>query len=74
MYLPALDFLKLDVEGLEVFALEGAQKAIERYHPVVLVEQKQQTARYAEWDAAGKWLEARGYELHSRHNKDYIYT
>lgn len=69
------DFIKLDVEGFEPFALEGAKKTIEEFHPVILVEQKPITARYGlDYMAAGKLLEGWGYELKEKLNKDYIYA
>ena len=69
-----VDFIKLDVEGFELSALQGAEITIVRCCPVILVEQKPKTARFHEWDAAGKWLEERGYTLATKLNKDYIYT
>jgi len=36
--LPRVDFLKMDVEGSEVFALKGAIDTIRRCHPVLIVE------------------------------------
>lgn len=36
--LPRLDFFKLDVEGYELFALQGATKTISTHLPVILVE------------------------------------
>jgi FkbM family methyltransferase len=74
LFLDNVDFIKFDVEGFELFALQGAARTIERSHPVVLVEQKPQTARFSEWDSAGEWLESRGYTLAAKMNKDYIYT
>jgi len=38
--LESLDFLKLDCEGYELFALEGAEATLQRCRPVVIVEQK----------------------------------
>ena len=38
--LPSLGFLKLDVEGAEVDALEGGRTTILRCHPIVLFENK----------------------------------
>lgn len=38
--LPSLGFLKLDVEGSEVAALQGARQTIKRCQPIVLFENK----------------------------------
>ena len=38
MDLPACDLIQLDIEGYEYFALIGAQRTIERYHPVIMIE------------------------------------
>jgi FkbM family methyltransferase len=38
MALPRVDFIKLDVEGMELEALAGAAQTIARSHPVFLVE------------------------------------
>ncbi len=35
---PRVDFIKLDVEGMELEALEGARQLIETSHPILLVE------------------------------------
>jgi FkbM family methyltransferase len=35
-----VDFIKLDCEGYELFALRGAEETIKRCHPCVIVEQK----------------------------------
>ena len=32
------DFIKLDLEGSEALALEGARRTIKRFHPVLLIE------------------------------------
>lgn len=36
--LPALDFVLLDIEGMELPALKGAHETIERYKPILYVE------------------------------------
>jgi FkbM family methyltransferase len=35
-----LDFIKLDCEGYEFYALKGGEKTIKRWRPTVIVEQK----------------------------------
>lgn len=47
LVLGSLGFLKLDVEGYELFALRGGEKTIRRCRPVVLIEVKHRmAARY----------------------------
>jgi FkbM family methyltransferase len=38
MDLPACDLIQLDIEGYELFALQGAKRTIKKYHPVIMVE------------------------------------
>jgi FkbM family methyltransferase len=38
MNLPSCDLIQLDIEGYEYFALLGAQRTIEKYHPVIMIE------------------------------------
>ena len=38
MDLPACDLIQLDIEGYEYFALLGARRTIERYHPLLILE------------------------------------
>jgi hypothetical protein len=39
----AVDFIKCDIEGAELFMLQGAQKTIDAFKPVILIE------LYEEW-------------------------
>jgi FkbM family methyltransferase len=39
LQLPRLDFFKLDIEGMEIEALEGAADTVARCRPVMLIEQ-----------------------------------
>jgi FkbM family methyltransferase len=56
--LPRIDLIKIDVEGMEMEALEGAVKSIERSRPIMLIEKiKSDPARLR------AWLEARGYTI-----------
>lgn len=36
--LPRCDFIKIDVEGMEIDVIKGARKTIEKFHPVVYAE------------------------------------
>jgi hypothetical protein len=38
MHLPSCDLIQLDIEGYELFALQGAQRTIEQYRPVIMIE------------------------------------
>lgn len=71
------DLLQLDVEGMEIFALEGAEKTIHEFQPLIVVEIKpEQCKRYgylpAELDA---WLGERGYreDRAAQRRNDHIY-
>jgi FkbM family methyltransferase len=54
--LPRVDFIKIDVEGMEIEVLQGALQTIEKSKPAMLIES-------IKTDPAGLrgWLEARGY-------------
>jgi FkbM family methyltransferase len=56
--LPRVDFIKIDVEGMEMEVLEGAVKSIERCHPIMLIEKIK-----ADAGQLRGWIEARGYAL-----------
>jgi FkbM family methyltransferase len=55
--LPRCDLIKLDVEGMELEALEGAAATIERCTPIMLIEKIKTDA-----DQLRQWLERRGYK------------
>jgi FkbM family methyltransferase len=53
-----VDFIKLDVEGMELAVLQGANALLRTFHPVMLIEKIKSD------DAALRaWLEERGYVL-----------
>lgn len=56
--LPRLDLLKLDIEGMEIDALTGAQKTIERCKPFIMAEHFITGLRELEW-----FLTDLGYEM-----------
>jgi hypothetical protein len=47
--LDRLDFIKIDVEGAELFALEGMVKSIQKFKPVILIEINEETFRAANY-------------------------
>ncbi|MEP5728765.1 MAG: FkbM family methyltransferase [Sulfitobacter sp.] len=51
------DFLKIDVEGMEMMALRGLDETIERCSPLILIEVDEHN--YAAFDA---WVEEKGYD------------
>jgi len=58
MRLPRLDLIKIDIEGMELEALQGASQTIERCRPIMLIEQIK-TGR----DQLRSWLVERGYQV-----------
>jgi FkbM family methyltransferase len=56
--LPRADFIKLDVEGMELEALEGASRMIDKSRPIMLIEKIKTDA-----GKLRQWLEARGYRI-----------
>lgn len=69
-----LDFIKLDCEGYEYYALKGGEKTIKRWRPTVIVEQKPGKGRQfglGDHDAV-KLLQGWGYELVQEIAGDFI--
>jgi FkbM family methyltransferase len=56
--LPRLDFIKIDIEGMEMEALDGASRSIERSHPIMLIEKVKSDATQLR-----QWLDGRGYRV-----------
>lgn len=46
LQLPCCDFLQLDIEGYEYFALQGAMETIRKFSPVIMIEHKKHALRY----------------------------
>ncbi|MBV9564327.1 MAG: FkbM family methyltransferase [Bradyrhizobium sp.] len=56
--LPRVDLIKIDVEGMEMEALEGAKATIGKSQPVMLIEKIKADAAHLR-----QWLETRGYVI-----------
>ena len=56
--LARVDLIKIDVEGMEMEALQGAARTIERSHPAMLIEKIK-----ADAGTLRHWLEPRGYTV-----------
>ena len=68
--LSSCDLIVLDIEGYEPQALEGARETIERFGPVIVVEDKGLSERYG-WPKG--WSESfEGYEVSHRVHRDVI--
>lgn len=65
------DCIWLDVEGAEHFALQGAEKTVERFKPLIVLEDKGlETAFYGvPRGAMHAWLAARGYREAGRNGR-----
>lgn len=73
--LPACDLLQLDIEGYELFALNGAEKTINKFSPVIMIEHKKHAARYgANPDDIINLLKEMGYKEAGRVRRDIIFT
>ena len=57
--IPSVDFLKVDVEGMELQVLQGAEKLIEKFNPIIYLEIDNETL-----ETEKQWLKAKGYKLY----------
>lgn len=72
--LPTLGFLKLDIEGSEPAALEGARETIARCRPIICFENKKLCKRYdRKGNASQAILESYGYRLFAPAGADEIW-
>ncbi|MBE0702548.1 MAG: FkbM family methyltransferase [Afipia sp.] len=56
--LPRVDFIKIDIEGMEMEGLEGAAQTIGRSHPIMLIESIK-----TDREQLQQWLERQGYTI-----------
>jgi FkbM family methyltransferase len=70
-----LDFMKLDLEGYELFALKGAVQTLRRCKPVVLIEVKRFTPKRfgVDHEDAATFLLGMGYIEVARKRNDRVY-
>lgn len=70
-----VDFVKIDVDGWEVFAVKGAEQTIRRDKPVIAIEQKGYAkSRAAEWGYALDILTSWGAQIAWHKGGDYCLT
>jgi hypothetical protein len=63
----------LDVEGFELEAIKGAQQAIDRFRPLIVVEDKGLSTRYnVPKGAVVDYLKARGYRVAASIKRDVV--
>jgi hypothetical protein len=67
-----LDFVKLDIEGFEDLALIGMYAQLEKYSPVVIIEEKDLPHKKQDY-AARKVLESLGYQEKAKVGRDVIF-
>ncbi len=72
--LQSLGFLKLDIEGYELFALKGAKETLSRCKPVVIFEENFRCNEHGvDIGESGKFLESLGATLIESLRADHIY-
>lgn len=79
--LESLDFLCLDIEGWEFFALKGAKKTIEKCNPIIQLEVKPLKHNHnifdgevVAFDSSARYLADLGYKEITRVRKDVVFS
>lgn len=68
-----VDYLKLDVEGYEYFALKGAEETVKRSHPIIQIEEKKLPHSY-ECPPARELLKQWGYMQIDQYGRDIVFA
>jgi FkbM family methyltransferase len=69
------DFIHLDIEGYEYFALQGAEQTIKTHGPVIAVERAGHEARYGlTWDHIQDYLANLGYGIIDSYRYEVIFS
>jgi hypothetical protein len=73
--LSALDFIKIDVEGFELQVLQGAERTLQCFRPIVLFEEniRGPLEHNVENGSCQRFLENLGAKLLTVQNKDFIF-
>ena len=72
--LEACDLIQLDIEGQESFALEGARETIQRFRPVIVIEEKGLGEKYGVSPSqADDFLKELCYTATDRFGRDVLY-
>jgi FkbM family methyltransferase len=74
-----VDFIQLDIEGREAEALRGASNTIERWNPVIMIEENVKSTRNADfpvdtWGDARELLQELGYSEIQSHARDTVWA
>jgi FkbM family methyltransferase len=74
----SVDFIKIDVEGYELYVLQGARELLERERPCLIVEQKPETGMEARYGLKPQhvfdFLEALGAKRRASVQGDHVYS
>jgi FkbM family methyltransferase len=73
MNLDICDYIQLDLEGYEYFALQGAEKTIERLHPVLCIERYWGHRYNITNEILESFLNKHGYKFIGRMDSDHFY-
>lgn len=67
--------IHLDVEGYELFALRGALKTIEKFKPLIALENREHWLRYGiTTDDINNFLKSLGYRVIDQYREEIIYS